>query len=893
MARDSGKRLGLYEILAPIGAGGMGEVYKAKDTRLDRIVAIKVLPEHLAESPERKQRFEREAKAISQLNHPRICTLFDVGSEDGIEYLVMEFLEGETLAERLKKGPLPLDQALEYGAQIADGLDKAHRAGIVHRDLKPGNVMIRDGIKLLDFGLAKIVDEHGSAEGSDAPTRQKGLTGDHAILGTLQYMAPEQLEGKSVDARADVFAFGAVLYEMLTGVKAFEGESQASLIAAVLKNEPRPPSSVATRVPMVLDRFVQKCLAKSRDDRWQTARDVTTELEWIRTHREAPENKTAVASKGRPWSRWLVPAAFVAGVLVTAWMGRRNDEVSPSVTRVVITLPHGQELVDDPIAGVPLALSPDGRTLVYVAKSTEAEGAARSLYLRPLDSFESTAIAGTEGGSFPFFSPDGEWIGFFTGRELKKVALSGGAPSSLSPVESFVGGASWGRDGTIVYSTGVGRRSAHLMRVSQNGGEAERLFSAVAVSGVLQPRILPDGVSVLFGHGAVESIRTWVYDLAGGSARELDAGGLGVALYVPTGHLLRAPWGAAVEAVAFDARRRVSRGNPVPILHDVMRARGRSVPFLAVSEAGTLAYVVGERPEAHLVRVDRKGNADQLANDSSHGPRISPDGNLVAYNVQTATARGIRVYDIARGSSTHVTVEHDATLVAWKPSGDLLVYGGLNGLFLVPADGSRSEEPLRASELMNLPESWSPDGGYIAFTQIDTETTGLDIWIQPLSGEAFPFLVTPAGESAAQFSPDGRYIAYQSDESGVNEIYVRPFPEGDARFKISSAGGMAPVWSRTGDELFYRERTALMVVDVALGDDFAASRPRELFDGDFVVENTGHPYYDVAPDGQSFVMSQTPRDEPLTEIQVVLNWFDERVQVPIVRKERFICRSSI
>jgi len=452
MALRVGTRLGPYEIVAPIGAGGMGDVYKADDTRLERTVAIKVLLEGLAGAPERRQRFEREAKAISKLNHPHICILHDVGREGGVDYLVLEYIEGETLADRLEKGPLRLEQALEYGIQMADGLDKAHRAGIVHRDLKPGNVMLTaSGVKILDFGLAKPVDEPVVAEASAAPTRQKPLTGEDAIVGTLQYMAPEQLERKAVDERSDIFAFGAVLYEMITGKKAFVGESQASLIAAILEHEPASISRLQPMPPSALDRIVRKCLEKDPDKRWQSATDLRDELQWIADSGE--QSGLAPSTPKRSW-RWAVLAALVTAsvaALIT-WNLTRSPPSANVVTRFVVPL---EGYVSEDRSN--LALSPDGSTVAYVA----VENGVSQIYSRSLDRLEPEAIAGTEGASCPFFSPDGEWLGFNGRRAIKKIPLSGGTPTTLH--DSSLLAASWVSDGkyqqVVVLSLG-GLRTA-------------------------------------------------------------------------------------------------------------------------------------------------------------------------------------------------------------------------------------------------------------------------------------------------------------------------------------------------------------------------------------------------------------------------------------------------
>ncbi len=508
MALLAGTRLGPYEILAPIGAGGMGEVYKARDTRLDRTVAIKVLREQLALSPERKQRFEREAKAISKLNHPHICILYDVGNQDGTDYLVMEYIEGETLAERLKKGALPLDKALEYGIQITDGLDTAHRAGIVHRDLKPGNLILtKSGIKLLDFGLAKPVpvkDGEPFSDSSDAPTRQKNITKDHAIVGTLQYMAPEQLEGKTADARTDIFAFGEVLYEMVTGNKAFEGGSQASLIAAILDAEPPAISNLQPVTPPMLERVVKKCLAKDPEDRWHSAHDLRDELTWIAERGSLPTGPTGTSERAH-W-RQAIPLALatlaVGGTLigVAVWNFKPSPPPPPPAQFVVTTPPEGSLRLTGSQTDV--ALSPDGTCIVYMTSTGVSE--SRHLYVRDLDQLVATPILGTERAKSPFFSPNGEWVGFQVSggsdrENLKKVSVLGGRSVTIcqSPTGALLG-VSWGPDDTIVFST---FRSKGLLRVPAVGGEPEELTSVNTDRDEVNhtwPEFLPGGDAILF-----------------------------------------------------------------------------------------------------------------------------------------------------------------------------------------------------------------------------------------------------------------------------------------------------------------------------------------------------------------------------------------------------------
>ena len=621
-----GTSLGPYQIESPLGAGGMGEVYKARDTRLDRTVAIKVLPEHVAADPDLKQRFEREAKTISSLNHPHICTLYDIGNQDGIDFLVMEHLDGETLAQRLEKGPVPLDQALQVAVEIADALDKAHRQGIVHRDLKPGNIMLtKSGAKLLDFGLAKLRTPGIVGTGfSAATTLSEPLTARGTILGTLSYMAPEQLEGKDTDARTDMFAFGAIVYEMVTGRRVFTGDSQASLIAAILGSQPSPMSTVAPITPLALDRVITKCLAKDPDDRWHTAHDLTDELKWI-THeqgqpvgsaadvRDIVPSGAAVPSKG---DRYRVGVMAAVGlVLVTAlavwWLAGLSERAPGAVTRTTLTLPSDQRLVRTARAA-PLALSPDGTRLVY---ASDDSGAAR-LYLRQLDQFDVTALPGTEGAEHPFFSPDGEWVGFFADGLLQKVAVAGGLPVTICDGPVVGRGSSWGPDDTIVFQPGVG--SPGLLRVSASGGEPQPLTSAdpqLDNSSLAWPSFLPDGRALLTTlNYASREPQIAVLSLESGEWQLVGDGGH--ARYVPPGYLVYYDeTRGGLQAVGFDADRLEVLGSPISVIDSVYRSPSAGAPFFGVSLAGALVYLSGGLDRS-LMWVDRRAKVHRQATSS-------------------------------------------------------------------------------------------------------------------------------------------------------------------------------------------------------------------------------------------------------------------------------------
>jgi serine/threonine-protein kinase len=889
MTITPGKRFGPHEILSAIGAGGMGEVYKARDTRLDRIVAIKVLPTHLADRAELRERFEREARTIASLNHPHICTLYDIGHQDEIDYLVMEYLEGETLAHRLLKGSLPLEQVLQFAIEISDALDKAHRKGVTHRDLKPGNIMlIKSGAKLLDFGLAKLRQDAAPATPlSQLPTAEDAITAQGSILGTLQYMAPEQLEAKEADARTDIFAFGAVVFEMATGKKAFAGKSSASVMAKILEAEPPPMSSLQPMTPPALDRVVKKCLAKEPEDRWQSAKDLTDELKWVAAESASPAAPAvAPATQARIWRRWVavsavacLAAAAIASLL--AWV--LKPTAPKAVTRFSIFLPPGQRMAGFQKA---IAISPDGRRLVYAAGPSTL---AIQLYIREMDGLEARPIPGTEGSLNPFFSPDGQWIGFFNnGEKLMKVSLGGGAPVSLADVNGgdFLG-ASWGSQGVIAFAP---RAAVPLQQVSDAGGNPQPLTRFEIGEGSQQfPDLLPGGKAVLFAVSKPGAPTKLVaQSLTTGARRELIQSG-GQPLYAPSGHLVYAQ-GANLMAAPFDPQRLAINGAAVPVIAGVLFDRG--IAQYDFSSTGSLVYVPGSVQSAQfkLVWVDRKGG-EQAVPAPPHNyvlPRVSPDGKRVAAGIEEADSQ-IWLYDLSRDTLTRLTFEGTANIdPLWTPDGKRIAFKGSgNRLFWQPADGSGAAEALTSSELSgnNVPGSWTPDGQVLAFMEINP-STGYDIYTLPLKDrKPQPFIRTPSLETAPRFSTDGHYMAYVSDESGRLEIYVRPYPGPGGKWQISTEGGSEPVWNPKGRELFYRAGKKMMAVDVTTEGAFSVGKPKVLFEGTYVPTPRSFPDYDVSPDGQRFLMLKASEQATPTQINVVLNWFEElKVKVPTGKK---------
>jgi Tol biopolymer transport system component/predicted Ser/Thr protein kinase len=875
MALSVGTRLGPYEILAQIGEGGMGEVYRARDTRLDRAVALKVSKDEFSE------RFEREAQLIATLNHPHICTLHDVGPN----YLVMEFVDGKPLA-----GPLPVADALRIAAQIADALDHAHRHGIVHRDLKPANILLtKSGVKVLDFGLAKFEEKPlivGAAEG----TRTIGLTQQGTILGTPQYMAPEQVEGQGADTRSDIFSFGAVLYEMLTGAKAFDGRSAASIMASVMKEQPPITPDYAGPAEPVL----RRCLAKDPDDRFQTARDLKWALEKLagqdlqRTSGLQPGSSRRL---GRlPWAVATLAVIAAAGI-TWAWWREAAPELQP--LRFSIEAPPETRFANGYFA---TAVSPDGRLLVFGAQR-QAEGTV-SLWLRPMDSLTARELPGTTGGNGMFWSPDSKSIGFAAAGMLKRVDAVGGSPQPLCEAPGFEGG-SWSKEGTVLFSS-----NGIIQRVPAGGGTATpvtALDTSHRETAHRSPYFLPDGKSFLFTvlaqDQSVQGIHAATLDQPKLRARLANSDAKGV--YAPPragqpGYLL---WlrNQTLLAQRFDDRKLRVEGDPFPVAEEVATGAGAATGRRAaywVSSTGLLLYRVGEGAGLELHWIGRDGKAEALPaagrNEQSGDPRISPDGSRVALERTGSGDPGasgnfdIWVYEFARGVATRLTFGPGNNVnPVWSPDGRQIVFGSNRGgayqIYRKDAAGTGQEERLTDGPNSKTPMDWSRDGRYLLYQELHPQSQ-LDLWALPLLPEKpqdrkpIPLLQTQFNERQAQFSPDGNWIAYMSDESGSAQVYIQPFPPSGGKWQVSTSGGGQPRWRGDGKEIYYISGGRMWAAGIRTGRQVIVDSPHDLFPA---LRIPGPEYfYDVTSDGQRFLAIQGPGvlDDRGNSLTVVSNW---------------------
>ncbi len=879
MSLATGTKLGPYEVLAPIGAGGMGEVYKAKDTRLGRDVAVKVLPAHMSANAELRQRLEREAKTISSLSHPHICMLYDVGHQDGTDFLVMEFLEGETLADRLAKGALPMDQALKFGVEIAGALDAAHRSGIIHRDLKPGNIMLtKSGVKLLDFGLAKLAapDQRSVSQATSLPTamqESQPLTSRGTILGTFQYMAPEQLEGREADARSDIFAFGCVLYEMLSGQKAFTGKSQASLIGSIMNTDPPPISSIQPMIPPALDRVVKGCIAKEPEHRWSTAHDVMLQLQWVAEGGSAAGLPAPVAARRKSRERlaWGVAAALLLAAAALAYGFVRRAPKPPRVVRFEVAIPPDITAIDAP------KISPDGKLLAFNA--TDKDGKTR-IWLRPLNALTAQPLAGTEGTRRPFWSPDSRFLAFVADGKLKKVDVTGGPPTKICDAPTGVDG-TWSPEGVILFD-GTGPDPIH--RVSAAGGTAVVAVKPDPARKDFQigwPEFMPDGrhfIYLAINQKAEDS----GYRIASIDSAETKpfAPAQTMLAYAPQGYLLFVRDKTLV-AQPFDAKAMKTTGEPVPLAEQI----GTDAVGLArfsVSRDGVLAYRTGESGN-RMTWLDRSGKEIDtvLSKGDNQDPQFSPAGDQLAFDLvdERSAKSDIWIRDVARGVSSRFTFDPvNAYAPVWTPRGDAIVYAsereGAPGLYEKSLLGQGEEKLLLKAEALTVPLAMAPDGSALLYIVRDPKTSW-NIMVLPRTGEAKPvaFRATPFNEGDPNFSPDGKFVSYTSNESGRNEVYVQSYPGPGRTWQVSTSGGTDAHWRPDGKELYYRSLDQkLMAVDVQTGETFQAGIPRALFQAQIA---TGAASTKYLPDrsGQKFLFVAPTARDALTPTTVVLNWF--------------------
>ena len=879
MTLAPGVRLGAYEIVGLIGAGGMGEVYRARDTRLGRDVAVKIIPDRTAADPQFRDRFEREAHAISSLDHPNICALFDVGEHNGTAFLVMQYLEGETLEHRLRAGALPIDQALRCGIEIARALAAAHRAGIVHRDLKPANIMMtKSGARLLDFGLAKATGAGVVSSLSMAPTTPP-ITGAGTILGTFQYMAPEQLEGAEADARTDIFAFGAVLYEMLTGRRAFEGKSQASLISAIMTASPVPVANLGTSAPQDLDRVIEKCLAKDPDRRWQSAQDLADELSWV-AERSPAVPSTATPSRAATRRLWVAAAAIGAFALGAAsWFAftsMRPHTAAGPVVMFAANLPDGWIVAPSQTTGrstAPVAISPDGRRLAIVGRGPERQ---TQLWVRDLSSMAPVALPNTSGAISPFWSPDSRYIGFFAEGSLKRIEATGGPAVTLCATTEIMGGA-WNRDGVIVFSPGAGT----LMKVPATGGTATPATTLTGGETLhWRPSLLPDGRRFIYRANTPGQKGPFYVGSLDSQDRTMILNADASNILFASGHLLFMS-GATLMAQPFDERRLVLTGEPRPTAAEVRTQSTTSVPnaVFSVSANGVLAYQPGRSSAvSELVWFDRAGKPlAKLGDPAAYSDvEISPDDRRVAVAVRDPAARALDlwIFDIARNVRTRLTSDPDSESGArWSHDGRTIVYQiAKKGMYLRSSGGVGAERQILALSHNEYPDGWTPDDRSIVY-EMDDPKTSWDLWTLPLTPGAKPepIVQAPFRQEYASLSNDGRWLAYQSDESGQAEIYVVSYPRPGDKFQVSLKGGQYPRWRHDGNELFYLslDNSVKAVAVNGTGSTFQVGAEKHLFETDILRGNWP---YDATSDGQRFLVAGAIEQSTAAPVTVVVNW---------------------
>jgi serine/threonine protein kinase/Tol biopolymer transport system component len=902
MPLSTGTKLGTYEVLSAIGAGGMGEVYRAHDTKLGRDVAIKVLPEAFAHDPARLSRFQREAKMLAALNHPNIATIHGLEQSGGTSYLVMELVPGDTLAERVKReGPVPVEEALTIAKQIAEALEAAHEKGIIHRDLKPANVKVtpEGKVKVLDFGLAKAFagDEPGS-DPSNSPTLSQAATMQGVILGTAAYMSPEQARGRAVDKRTDLWAFGCVLYELLTGKPAFHGEDITEILAAVVKSEP-DWSCLPETTPTAIRLLLRRCLQKDKTLRLQAAGDARIEI-----HEALSVPPTAAAASAAPaakiWRERLtqIAAAILTLTTIALAIGFVLRAPKPQQQmRLSTEIGADANLYTD--YGPAAVLSPDGTRLALVATGSDQK---RHIYVRSLDQLQATALSGTEGAINPFFSPDGQWLGFFGDGKLKKISVQGGAAVTVCDAPSGRGG-SWGEDGTIVFAPDL---RVALSKVSSAGGTPQPLTALDKQTGEVTqrwPQALPGGKVVLFtssgtaGAGAgFEDAEIVVYSMASGQRKTVQRGGFH-ARYLPSGHVVYMHEGTLF-AVPFDLKRLEVTGQPAPILEGVVTTPNNGGAQFSFSDTGNLVYVAGRAggQNVSIYWMDREGKFTPLRETPGNylDPAFSPDGKRLALDIVDGRRRDIWVYEWERDALTRLTFAGEVNAYpVWTPDGQRIAYssqekGGAYNLWWIRADGAGDAQRLAESKSPQYAGSWRPDGKVLAFFQLNSGTS-YDIMTLPIErneklgwrpGEPKPFVNSGFIEIEPAFSPDGRWLAYASNESGNFEVYVRPFPGPGGKWQVSTGGVGYPEWSRNSKELFYRtaDSKIMVVTYTASGDSFRAGKPQLWSPGQFTERGLTNHNFDPHPDGKRFAVLKAPgigQTPAVNKVSFIFNFFDE------------------
>jgi eukaryotic-like serine/threonine-protein kinase len=892
-----GTTLNHYRIEYSLGRGGMGEVYAAEDTKLHRRVALKVLPNAAGDDAERRQRFEREAQTVAALNHPNIVTIHSVEQANGVRFLTMELVDGKTLADVIPRDGLQLAPFLQHAVPLADAVSAAHTRGVVHRDLKPANVMVTtDGrLKVLDFGLAKLKEPVVMGNLTTMPAQE--LTGEGRILGTVAYMAPEQAEGREIDHRSDIFSLGVLLYEMATGERPFKGETSVSLLSAIIKDTPRPITEIKPALPLELGRIVRRCLAKDPTRRYQSALDLRNELEEIKHELDSGELTAAVVEGRRTESTrrrraiWtgagVIGLAAAIGLGYLAWRQAFDRPVSRA-ERFQLQPPSGIAIAEAAAASV-LAISPDGNWIAFVGSGNPA-GPRGGLFLRSTRELEARRIG--IGGS-PFFSPDSKWLGFLADNAIRKIPVDGGQPQLICQAPR-VRGASWGDDGTILFSAGDG-----LLRVSSDGGEPETLTTPGPGERHYWPQVLPGGDAAVFtvhkGNGdrwrniavlllKTREIRSFP-SLSGSFPR-----------YLRSGHLVFSRSGT-IHRVGFDPARLEVNGEPREVLDDVYFYQGSGNTAFDVARSGALVYIPGaERvEETELVLLDRQGAVEPIGGRGPYlGAVVSPDGSRVVLNMATSLEDAdLWLTDVARGSRirlTHgmATIGAGGSAFVWSADGKWVIFtsfrSGHGNLFRIPADGGTPER-LTSDVAWDYPGSVSPDGSTLLFSR-QAQASQWDLMTLRLEhGRApQPFVSTPFTEWWPTFSPDGRWIAYGSTETGNAQIHVRPYPGPGARVTVSTTGGSRPLWSRDGRELFYRRSREVWSTAIAAGAAFTHSPPRLLFKADFLPADPFNAGLSLAPDGKRFLAVRPPPRERIDRLLVYVPDWIEEVRRPPAKK---------